>query len=164
MNNTARRPKIALAFSGGSGRAMAQAGVLEVFREQGIPVDIITACSSGSLIAASYASGTLDRLRQDWLGMNTDSVYRMFALNEKMGGLFAMNKFTQWFDGYCLQKNMEEFSPKLGFVAVDLEAKALVLLCMGELKRSLQASCAVPGLFEPVRWGNKLLVDGGLMS
>jgi predicted acylesterase/phospholipase RssA len=158
------KPKIGLAFSGGSGRAIAQAGVLDVFEENSIPVDVITAYSSGALIAAAYAGGKLKHLLNDWLNIKTNTVYRMFELNDKLGGIFGMDKFTEWFETYCSDENMEDMHPKLGFVAVDLEAREPLLLSIGNLKRALQATCAVPGLFEPVRWGSKLLVDGGLMS
>ena len=60
--------------------------------------------------------------------------------------------------------NLEESIPRLSFMAVDLNSKQLCMLSMGDIRKAARASCAVPGLFEPVAWGNKLLADGGLIS
>ena len=54
------RPKIGIALSGASGRAVAHIAVLEVLREHSIPIDYIVGCSSGALIAASFVIGTMD--------------------------------------------------------------------------------------------------------
>ena len=49
MSNT--RPKVGIALSGASGRAIAHIGVLEVLRENNIPIDYVVGCSSGGAIA-----------------------------------------------------------------------------------------------------------------
>ena len=73
------RPKIGLALSGGSGRAIAHIGVLEVLREYNIPIDVITACSSGTMVAGSFACGTLEELKQDWLKWNKGFILNFYV-------------------------------------------------------------------------------------
>jgi NTE family protein len=58
----------------------------------------------------------------------------------------------------------EDVHPKLGFTATDLNTAELVTLSMGDMNKAFKASVAVPGLFEPVVWGGKILVDGGLVN
>jgi len=47
-------------------------------------------------------------------------------------------------------------------VATDLVSGGAVVLDRGSLPKALRASMALPGLFSPVEWGDKVLVDGGL--
>lgn len=66
------RKKVAVVLSGGGAKGMAHIGVLKVLEKAGIPVDIITGTSMGSIVGGLYATGidatTLDSLvrRQDW--------------------------------------------------------------------------------------------------
>jgi NTE family protein len=48
-------------------------------------------------------------------------------------------------------------------VATDLEAGETIALERGSLPEAMRASMAIPTVFTPVRWEDKLLVDGGLM-
>jgi len=49
-------------------------------------------------------------------------------------------------------------------VAADLETGEEVVLKSGNLARSIRASMAVPGAFDPVEMDGKLLVDGGIAN
>ena len=67
-----KRPRVALVLSGGGAKGMAHIGVLKVLERAGIPVDIITGTSMGSIIGGLYACGhrahELDSVvrHQDW--------------------------------------------------------------------------------------------------
>lgn len=158
------RPKIGIALSGASGRAVTHIGVLEVLREYDVPIDYITACSSGTIVAASYACGTMDKLKEDWMKLNKKFLLSMIGIDKTGSGILSFDKFAEWGSKYLLNKNFEGVQPRLGFVCADIITGERVLLSLGDLLKALRASCAVPGLFEPVQWGNKLLVDGGLFS
>ena len=69
---TGRRPRVAVVLSGGGAKGMAHIGALKVIERAGIPIDIITGTSMGSIIGGLYACGhgaqELDSVvrRQDW--------------------------------------------------------------------------------------------------
>ena len=44
------RKKIRLALGGGAARGLAHIGVLQVFKEHGLPVDCVAGCSMGAVI------------------------------------------------------------------------------------------------------------------
>lgn len=74
------RKKVAVVLSGGGAKGMAHIGVLRVLEQAGIPIDIITGTSMGSLIGGLYSIGydaaTLDSLvkTQDWGFLLSDRV------------------------------------------------------------------------------------------
>ena len=64
--------KVGVVLSGGGAKGMAHIGVLKVIEKAGIPVEVITGTSMGSIIGGLYASGyrsqQLDSIvrAQDW--------------------------------------------------------------------------------------------------
>lgn len=56
---------------------------------------------------------------------------------------------------------IEETKIPFGCVTTDIRQAARVLYTHGSLRRAISASCALPGIFPPVRDGDLLLVDGG---
>ncbi len=72
------RKKVGVVLSGGGAKGMAHIGVLKVLERAGIPVDVITGTSMGSIIGGLYAIGynanSLDSVvrKQDWSYVITD--------------------------------------------------------------------------------------------
>ena len=72
------RKKVAVVLSGGGAKGMAHIGVLKVLERAGIPVDVITGTSMGSIIGGLYAIGynanALDSMVrvQDWTYVISD--------------------------------------------------------------------------------------------
>lgn len=72
------RPRVAVVLSGGGAKGVAHIGVLKVLEKAGIPVDIVTGTSMGSIIGGLYSVGwTADRLdsmvrRQNWKFLLSD--------------------------------------------------------------------------------------------
>lgn len=75
---TERRPRVAVVLSGGGAKGVAHIGVLKVLEKAGIPVDIVTGTSMGSIIGGLYSVGwTADRLdsmvrKQNWTFLLSD--------------------------------------------------------------------------------------------
>ena len=71
-NTKGERKKVAVVLSGGGAKGMAHIGVLKVLEKAGIPIDIITGTSMGSIVGGLYAIGynahSLDSVAraQDW--------------------------------------------------------------------------------------------------
>lgn len=72
------RKKVAVVLSGGGAKGMAHIGVLKVLERAGIPIDIITGTSIGSIVGGLYSIGynanALDSIvrAQDWGYVITD--------------------------------------------------------------------------------------------
>jgi len=79
LDSTAvKRKKVGVVLSGGGAKGMAHIGVLKVLEKAGIPVDIVTGTSIGSIVGGLYAIGynahSLDSMvrTQDWTYVITD--------------------------------------------------------------------------------------------
>lgn len=87
---TIGRKRVAVVLSGGGAKGMAHIGVLKVLEKAGIPVDIVTGTSMGSIIGGLYAIGynanALDSMVrvQDWGYVITDKEdLRNQSLNDR---------------------------------------------------------------------------------
>ena len=158
----ASRAGIGLALGGGFARGFAHLGVLKVLEQNHIPITCIAGTSVGSILGAAYASGaslariiaTCRTLRFRDIG--SWRVSRLgLASNQRLGDLIA-----RVFDS----KNFEDLPIPMAVVATDLNTGEPVVLTHGNLVDAIRASCAFPGLFEPVKIGTRCLADGGLVA
>ncbi len=156
------RPGIGLALGGGFARGFAHLGVLQVLEQNHIPIACIAGTSVGSILGAAYASGaplariiaTCRTLRFRDIG--SWRVSRLgLASNHRLGDLVE-----RVFDS----KQFDDLRIALAVVATDLNTGEPVVLTHGNLVDAIRASCAFPGLFEPVKIGTRCLADGGLVA
>ena len=100
QDSTIHTPRGAVVLSGGGAKGMAHIGVLKVLERAGIPVDIITGTSMGSIVGALYAVGwdatRLDTLvrGQDWsfLLSDRDDYYSQNLLNRERQSTYFLSK------------------------------------------------------------------------
>jgi len=164
-NHKVTRPTVGIAISGGSSRAIAAVGVLEVLKEHGIPLDYVVGCSSGAIVAAALVGNTLKDFKEWMQNTTLQEMYKYWTINPAFrGGIYNIDSIDGLLKKFLNGATFENANPKVGFVAADIKTGELVTLSMGDVVMAIKASIAVPGLFEPVVWGNKLLVDGGLVS
>ncbi|MEO8359440.1 MAG: patatin-like phospholipase family protein [Vicinamibacteria bacterium] len=90
--------RLGLTLTGGSCRCAFQAGVLEALHERGIRFDAVCGVSSGAWNAAAVASGSIDRMREMWLGATAFPVYSLknFGFNRTpFNYLYMHHHFTK---------------------------------------------------------------------
>lgn len=161
--SSAPRPsvRIGLALGGGFARGIAHAGVLQVLQEHRIPIHCMTGVSAGAVAAAAYASGTTpDEIAHAGCALRLADVgeWRPGRL-----GLVRNQCLTRFFSRLLQASEFEGMRIPLGVVATDFYTGAPVSLHgRGSVFDALRASCAFPGLFQPVRHGGRMLVDGAM--
>jgi len=159
---SAIRPKIGLALAGGFARGIAHIGVLRAFRDAGIPIDCVSGTSVGALIGAGYCSGvSLEKMQEigqattfadfgrwtpSWLGLATNQRMEKYLARMTPATTFA------------------ELKIPLAISATDINAGVTIYYLNGSLATPLRASCAYPGLFVPIQYEGRTLVDGFLTS
>ena len=82
-------------------------------------------------------------------------------------GFFSAAKLFERFTGLASRVEVIDFMQlpiPYAAVATDIETGEKVVIKSGSIVSAMRASMAIPGLFEPWRIGNRLLVDGGVVS
>ena len=154
-------PKIGLALGGGFARGLAHIGVLKAFQRENIPIDFISGVSAGAIVAAAYASGTdLEEIAKVGCAMRFADVARWSICRLGLAGSDRMAIFLK----RLLKKyNFEDMKVPLGVLATDLSTGQPVLFRdKGDVILPIRASCSYPGLFQPIRHEEHLLVDGAI--
>ncbi len=158
------QPSVGLALSGSGNRSTFYVGFLEGMDKANVPIHYIAACSGGSLVAAAYGAGKLQEFKEIILHLNSKNLKGFVESSKTRSGLYTLAPFEQKLRLLFNGLTFEEAKPKMAFAAVDIDNGEEVVLCMGDVARAACISCSVPGLFEPALWGNKILVDGGLLN
>lgn len=159
------RLKVGLALSAGAARGLAHIGVIQVFEENGIRIDAVAGCSMGAYIGALWCAGCdgaeLERLAREiegrWGFLKLINLScpprRAFLRNQTIRERLMQSIGTATFES--LQK-------PLCVVATDLDQLNAAYFDRGEVACAVQASCAIPGILEPVQIGRSTYTDGGI--
>lgn len=155
------QPKVALVLGGGGSRGIAHIGVLDVFQEEGIPIDYIVGTSMGAIIGALFAaeipSHRIARRMADLQGTN------LFGLN-----LFSARSRQKDIEDHLVEalagKAFKDLSIPLVVMAVDMLTGTEVAISKGPLIPAILASSAVPAVFPPVEIDGMQLADGGVID
>jgi NTE family protein len=153
--------KIGIALGGGFARGIAHVGALNFFEQNGIPIHCIAGVSAGSIVAAAYASGaTCDEIARTGSSMRFADVARWSVGRMGFAGSDRMARFLR---NLLKCDCFEQMRIPLGVVATDVvTGEPLVFRDRGDVILPIRASCSYPGLFQPVRCGERLLVDGAI--
>jgi NTE family protein len=156
------RPRVGLALAGGFARGIAHIGVLRILREAGIPIDVVAGTSVGALIGAAFCAGTpLDEMER--IG-STTSFTDFGRWTPSWLGLATNQRLEKFLARFTPVKTFEEMTIPLAIATTDINAGVSVYYTRGPVGLPLRASCAYPGLFVPIQYEGRTLVDGFLTS
>jgi NTE family protein len=156
------RPGIGLALGGGFARGFVHLGVLQVLEQNRIPIACLAGTSVGSILGAAYASGaSLARIIATCRTLRFRDIgrWRVSRL-----GLASNHRLADLIERVFDSRQFEDLRIPMAVVATDLNTGEPVVLSHGSLVDAIRASCAFPGLFEPVEIGTRCLADGGLVA
>ncbi len=156
---------IGLALGSGAARGLSYIGVIETLEQAGVRISHIAGTSIGALIGALYASGVpVDRMEQVACDLHWSQLARLLDPIIPTSGLIDGKKVARFIDELLPVKSFEELQRPLAVTATDIETGELVVIRQGSLLEAIEAAIAFPGIFNPVRLGNRFLVDGGLCA
>jgi NTE family protein len=165
-----QRPRIGLTLSAGGMRGFSHIGVLEVLKESGLRADYISGTSMGCIVSALYIAGVpFSRMRS--LAYNPDFTY--LSRDISITGIFKYVMFNKLFSS----ENFQEFISKevggvyfenlpvpLACASADIKTGEKVVFDSGPLALGVRASMNLPGIFAPVEYRQRYLVDGGVVD
>lgn len=159
-------PKVALVLGGGAARGFAHIGVIRVLEREKIPVDLVVGTSVGSLIGALYASQR-SSFELEWSAfqLKQEDLFDFRVFGAVLGMGLARGELLEAFvKAKVKQERIEELLIPFAAVATDLNWGGRIVIDKGSVAKAVHASCAIPGVFEPVMHEGKLLVDGGVVD
>ncbi len=179
--------RIGLALGGGGARGLAHLGVLIELEQVGVPIHAIAGTSMGAALGAARAIGAnlhllarlLTTLDLNALLQVTDNTLR--EVQKIVGrGMVEYVRGAAWrtedaipqdlvrlnelFSLLTARKTFEETLVPLAVVATDVETGQAVVINHGSISRAVTASTAVPGIFSPVAYEGRFLIDGGIVD
>jgi len=156
----AKFPKSGIAFGGGGTRGFAHIGAIRVFQENHIEFDYVAGNSAGAIAGALYAAGIQ---WQDLYDFSLNIREKNVLPRKPIFSYMSSEVIEQLANSFLKDKAFSDLKKPFCAVAVDLERGTLETLSRGSVSKALSASCAVPGVFQPVLIGRKTYIDGGTL-
>jgi NTE family protein len=161
------KPKVALVLGGGAARGFAHIGVIRVLEQEKIPIDMVIGTSVGSLIGALYAYD-MNSFELEWtaFSLEKDDVFDFTVLSAITTGMGLVkgDRLEAFVKAKVPVADIENLKLPFAAVATDLNRGTEVVLDKGSIAKAVRASSAIPGVFNPVEYQGKLLVDGGVVN
>ncbi len=159
--------QIGVALGGGAALGLAQIGIMKVFEEEGLAVDMIAGTSIGAVIGAFWASGLGYKGILPLLS-EIDSIFKMFKLVDFSfpgQGLLHGKNVRNMLEKYLGHLNFEDLPTKLRLIACDISTRKEVVLSEGKVLDAVMCSVSIPGVFIPILQDNgRIYVDGGIVN
>ncbi|MCV6574706.1 MAG: patatin-like phospholipase family protein [Cohaesibacter sp.] len=158
------KASIGLALGGGAAKGWSHIGVLHALQEAGIKPDIITGTSIGAVVGGCYAAGHLDRLEEFANSLTPRRLLGLLDVNFSGKSLINGSRLTRLLHRYLEDATIEDLPMPFMAVATELATGHEIWLRRGHLVTAMQASYALPGIFNPVTVNGRHLVDGALVN
>lgn len=181
---------IGLVLSGGGARGLAHIGVLKVLEEYGLVPDVIVGASMGGIIGGLYSYGlSVNEMEKALKNFNIKNLFEttrplglFFSDSEesrivryvKMGlafnymlmktGLDSGRKVRTFFGQLTKYSDFSSLKIPFACVSADIIKGERIILKEGKLWEAIYATGVIPPFFEPFKYKDKLLVDGGVLS
>ena len=164
-----RRPKVGLVLSAGSLRGTAHVGVMKVLENAGFPIDVVAGTSMGAVMGSMYAGGlTVDQI---W---KIASAIRIDTGNDLSSArLISLVLFDKLLSSENTEKlirsglgamRFDQTKKPFACVAMDVYTGEAITFRDGELAPAVRASMNLPGIFQPLEYRHRYLVDGGVVD
>jgi NTE family protein len=168
-------PRTAFVLAGGASLGALQAGMLTALYERGTSPDFLVGTSAGALNAAYVASRpqtaeTARELARVWRSLHREDVFPIHAptliagLANHRDHLVPDRPLRRLVARHLEMERLEQASIPVHLVCFDLLSGEEVRLSAGPAMDAVLAAAAIPGVLPPVRWGRRLLVDGGVVN
>lgn len=157
-----KQAKVALVLGAGASKGFAHIGVLKVLEANKIPVHVIIGTSAGSFVGSMYAYGYNSfQLQKMSFSMEKGDIIDL-AVPEN--GFVKGEKLEEFINKTVNNTPLENMRIPFYAVAADIQNGQEVVFGKGNTGQAVRASCAIPGVFRPVKIAHRMYVDGGVVS
>jgi NTE family protein len=158
-----RPPVVGLALGSGSARGWAHIGIIQGLEEIGVRPQVVAGTSIGALVGAVYVSGQLQDFAEWVSKLSARDVFSLLDFTWS-GGMVKGQKLFGFFEERHRNPNIEELEQRFVSVATEMKTGREIWITRGPILPAARASCAIPGLFSPVQFESRWMLDGGLVN
>lgn len=156
-------PVVGLALGSGSARGWAHIGVILELEAMGIRPQVVAGTSVGALVGAIYVSGEIEKLAEWVQTLSVREVVRLLDITFT-GGMFRGERLFGHFEQHHSNGDIETLERRFASVATEMHTGREIWLTQGPVLSAARASCALPGVFAPVKHDGRWMLDGGLVN
>jgi len=157
-----RPARIALVLGAGASKGFAHVGVLKILETARVPIHMIVGTSVGSFVGSLYAYGyDAYALQKIALSLERSDVGELTMPDN---GFLKGEKLRDYINTKTHTTPMEKYKIPFYAVATDIKSGESVVFNSGNAGMAVQASCAIPGVFQPARFAGSSYVDGGVVK
>ena len=156
--------KLALALGGGAGLGWTHIGVLHALKARGVTVDAVSGTSIGALAAVCFAADRLNVLEDMARSVKFTQILRFLDIDPRRGSVLGGRTVNNRLRLHFGHDHIENLFIPCAVVAADLVTGEEVSITTGRIVEAVKASIAIPGVFPPVRVGDRILIDGGVVT
>tara|TARA_R110000787_G_scaffold31696_11_gene83904 strand:+ start:3415 stop:4383 length:969 start_codon:yes stop_codon:yes gene_type:complete len=161
--STNRKPVIGLALGSGSARGWTHIGIIEALHELGIRPDVVAGTSIGALVGAVYVSDQLADFKEWVLRLTSRDVFSLMDLTLSGGFVKGERLFGQFAERHK-NPDIEEVAQRYISVCTEMSSGREIWITKGPIISAARASCAIPGIFSPIKHDERWVLDGGLVN
>jgi len=153
--------KVALALGGGASRGFAHIGVLKILESNNIPVDMVVGTSAGSFVGSLYCYGFKPyQIQKMALEIERGDIIDVTIPDN---GFIKGELLEDYVNRMLANTPLERLPKPLYVIATDIQSGKEIVFGKGGTGKAVRASCAIPGIFNPVMIGGRMYVDGGVV-
>lgn len=156
-------PVIGVALGSGSARGWSHIGVIQELEAMGVRPQVVAGTSIGALVGAVYVSGQLKDFTEWVTRLSVRDVVRLMDFTFS-GGFVKGERLFGYFGEHHPNPNIEALAQRFVSVATEMKTGREVWITEGPVLDAARASCAIPGLFTPVKLNERWMLDGGLVN
>jgi NTE family protein len=163
-NAKRRRPSVGIVLGAGAARGWSHIGAIQELIAMGVAPSIVVGASAGAVVGGCFAAGRLEQLETFTRALTKRRVFGLMDVSFSGGGLIGGNKLRTRLEESLGGLNIEDLPIRFASVATEVGTGHEIWLKNGPLIDAICASYALPGIFAPVRWGGRWLMDGALVN
>ena len=161
-------PKIGLALGSGLARGFAHIGVVRALKRHGIVPTVVSGTSMGALVGGAYLANKLDNVEEWAYSLTRGKVLSYLDFSRGVllgaGGIIGGEKLVKLMLDNFGDIRAEDLPYPFTAIAADLVTGHEVWLRRGRLVDVMRASFSLPGVFPPVPFNGRWLIDGALVN
>ncbi|MDO4160879.1 MAG: patatin-like phospholipase family protein [Prevotellaceae bacterium] len=159
-----KRKHVSLVLSSGGARGYAHIGAIEELEAQGYDIKSVSGASMGALVGGLYAAGKLSEVSKWMQSLSIRQIFSLVDFSISMNHIVKGEKVMDALKEIVPDVNIEDLPIPFRAVAADIKNHREVVFDKGSLYEAIRASISIPSFFRPVKSGEMVLIDGGVVN